>query len=103
MRDAFFNTKWFKSQENTGLSADYWKIQFRTKKVCLKLQLMRNVFLKKKWLNFSKRQFLTQNGVTPGKTLVSTQILKNPVLIKKGVSQPTVDTKPIFKQEMVKF
>ena len=64
---------------------------------------MRNAFLNKKWLNFWKTQFLTQNGVKPGKILVSTQNIEQSSLAKKGLPQPTVDAKRIFKQEMVKF
>ena len=39
----------------------------------------------------------------PVKLCFQHKILKNPVLNKKGLSQPTVDTKRIFKQEMVLF
>ena len=37
------------------------------------------------------------------KTLLSTQNIEKSSLSKKGLSQPTVDAKRIFKQEIVKF
>ena len=46
---------------------------------------MRNAFLRKKWLNFSKTQFLTQNGVKPSKKLVSTQNIEKSSLEQKKV------------------
>ena len=60
-------------------------MHFRTKKVFLNLELMRNAFLFKNWLNFRKTQFLTQNGSKPSKTLVSTQNIEKPSLEQKEV------------------
>ena len=64
---------------------------------------MPNAFLNKTWLYFSKTQFLTQNGLKLRKTLVSNQNIEKSSLKPKGFSSPTVDTKRIFKQEMVIF
>ena len=64
---------------------------------------MQNAFLNKKWLHFCKTQFLSQNDVKPRKRCFQHKILKNPAYNKKDVSQPTVDAKRIFKQEIVKF
>ena len=86
MRNPFLNKKWLNFRKTQFLTQNgvkpskklvstqnIKKLQVRTNRMFVKLQLMRNAFLNKKWLNFSKTQFLTQNGVKPSKTLVSTQ------------------------------
>ena len=86
MRKAFLNKKWLnfgktqfltqngvKPSETLVSTQNIEKSCLEQKKVFLNLQLMRNAFLNKKWLHFSKTQFLTQNDVKPSKTLVSTQ------------------------------
>ena len=85
MRNAFLNKKWLNFSETEFLTKNgvrpskrlVWtpnveKIQVRKKEVFLKLQCMPNAFLNKKWLNFSKTEFLTKNGVRPSKRLVWT-------------------------------
>ena len=65
---------------------------------------MPNAFLNKKWLNFSKTQFLAKNGVRPSKTLLWTpNIKKNPAYKKRGLSEATVHAERILKQKMVKI
>ena len=64
---------------------------------------MPNAFLNKKWLNFSKTQFLTQNGVKPSKTLVSNKILKNPVYNKRGLSETTVMSNALLNKKGLNF
>ena len=65
---------------------------------------MPNAFLKKKWFNFRKTQFLAKNGVRPSKTLVWTPNIEKLHLTKKrGLFEATVYAERIFKQEMVKF
>ena len=58
------------------------KPSLEQKKVFLNLPLMRNTFLNKKPLNFTKRQFSTQNGVKASKTVVSTQDIEKSNLAK---------------------
>ena len=85
MPNAFLNKKWLNFSKTQFLAKNnvrpsktlVWtpnieKIQLRKKEVFLKLQCMPNAFLNKKWLNFSKTQFLAKNGVRPSKTLVWT-------------------------------
>ena len=85
MGNAFLNKKWLNFSKTQFLTQNCVKLRntlvwnqniekssLKPKKVFLILQMMRNAFLNKKWLNFSETQFLTKNGVTPSKTLVWT-------------------------------
>ena len=50
----------------------------------------------RKWLICSETQVLTQNGVRPRKTLLSTQNNEKHSLRQKRLSQPRLDAKRIF-------
>ena len=86
MRNVFLNKKWLNFRKTQFLrengskpsktlvsTQNIEKSSIEHEKVFHNLQLMRNAFLKKKWSSFRKTQFLTQNGVKPSKTLLSTE------------------------------